>query len=296
MTHLHNFSVIRDFGEWALVTCALAEKTYLNKGTGQMCVDPPKEVLEILSLENAKRRLPVYEPTKNHFTTLPAVESLPPTRKEELLDVFGESAMVLHDLFTPSECVAIITQAENFGFEGCGYSKTMRITDRVPVMGEELAGMLFERVKSLLPPILVHRTMDGLKPFGVRPDMAEGTWVATGLNPCFRACRYVPGGFFQPHYDGGFDYSSKHRSIKTYMLYLNDGFEGGSTTFYEEDQRHYSEPDRSKAVYDFQPELGACLVFNHFICHDGGVLKTGKKYILRSEVMYEWVSKNLAAG
>jgi len=72
------------------------------------------------------------------------------------------------------------------------------------------------------------------------------------------------------------------------MLYLNDEFDGAPTTFYSDEQAHYKEPDPAKKVYDLHPERGACVIFNHWITHDGGMLRSGQKYILRTEVMYRW--------
>lgn len=71
------------------------------------------------------------------------------------------------------------------------------------------------------------------------------------------------------------------------MVYLNDDFEGGPTTFYSESQPHYRRPLPENALHALRIEKGACLVFNHCICHDGGELYAGSKYILRTEVMYE---------
>jgi hypothetical protein len=295
MANLNGYCTIRDFGEWALVGCEADhdEKVYLNKGSGETCDDPPEEVLRIISEENARKRLPVYESTPFRFASLPEDASHPVQVQEDSPACFGDALMILGNLLSSSECEAIITQAEAFGLEDCGYNKTMRVSDRVAAMAEELASLLFSRAKPFLPPIEVKRVQNGLfqtlQPPGVRPDVAEGTWLPVGLNPCFRVCRYAPGGFFQPHHDGGFDYSKQHRSIKTFMIYLNDDFSGGPTTFYNAAQKHYTTPDRSKALYDYQPESGSCLVFNHCLTHDGGVLKSGKKYILRTEVMYELV-------
>eukprot|EP00928_Gymnodinium_smaydae_P003908 TRINITY_DN11380_c0_g2_i2.p2 TRINITY_DN11380_c0_g2~~TRINITY_DN11380_c0_g2_i2.p2 ORF type:complete len:116 (+),score=11.68 TRINITY_DN11380_c0_g2_i2:118-465(+) len=80
--------------------------------------------------------------------------------------------------------------------------------------------------------------------------------------------------------------SGRHRSIKTFMIYLNDDFEGGPTSFYNENQRRYSRGLSENQIYELRPEKGSCLVFNHCITHDGGELLQGKKYILRTEVMY----------
>jgi len=291
-------SVIRDFGEWSLVSQD-GKKAYQNKLNGEICDDPPDPVLEALVAENTHKHMLQYEATSHQFAPLPMSAELNSRlrniiKKEMLLDSFGDSAMVLRNLLSPAECESIICQAEAFGLTACGYSAKMRVTDRVAVMGEHLAVMLFDRARPFLSDIEVQQTKDGVAPFGVPPDMQIGTWSPIGLNPCFRVCRYEPGGFFQPHFDGGFEYGNQHRSIKTFMLYLNDGFAGGPTSFYDESQPCYADPDPSKALCDFQPKLGSCVAFNHCICHDGGILQSGRKYILRTEVMYQWVSKQPA--
>lgn len=70
------------------------------------------------------------------------------------------------------------------------------------------------------------------------------------------------------------------------MVYLNNEFEGGATSFYTDNQECYTDGDDDDRVHAFKPSVGDCLIFNSGIVHDGGVLATGTKYILRSEVMY----------
>lgn len=72
------------------------------------------------------------------------------------------------------------------------------------------------------------------------------------------------------------------------MVYLNDDFEGALTNFYSQTQKHYTEADPSKVIHALHPKSGSCIVFNHWLVHDGGVLHTGTKYILRTELMYKW--------
>ena len=59
-----------------------------------------------------------------------------------------------------------------------------------------------------------------------------GAYVPYGCNPTFRVCRYTPGGHFLPHQDGGHYVNTRNFSIKTIMVYLNNEFEGGATSFY----------------------------------------------------------------
>jgi hypothetical protein len=197
----------------------------------------------------------------------------------------GGAAFVLRSLLSPAECEEIIAQAESFGLRDCGYHSRIRVNDRVLVMGELLAEALFRRARPYLTDIRV-RMGEVPTPRGVPPDVPKGRWSPVGLNPCFRVCKYTPGGFFLPHHDHGFTPAEDHRSLKTFMIYLNDGFDGGATTFFRESQSHYSRPDSGRVIQALKLQRGSCLVFNHCITHDGGKLLAGEKYILRTEVMY----------
>mmetsp|Transcript_150136 Transcript_150136/g.273291 ORF Transcript_150136/g.273291 Transcript_150136/m.273291 type:complete len:368 (+) Transcript_150136:56-1159(+) len=209
-----------------------------------------------------------------------------PMEKIDLLGKADGSAFVLHNFLSPQECQNIIAQAEGFGFIGCGYNRRIRVTDRVSVMGHELAELLFARAKPYLSDV-VALPLGEIRTSGIRRDAAPGLWKPVGINPCFRVCKYTPGGFFLPHHDGGFEEDDTTWSFKTFMMYLNDDFIGGPTNFYEESQPHYRAPDPAKIRYVFRPQLGSCLVFNHCYCHDGGELESGVKYLLRTEVMYK---------
>jgi len=151
-------------------------------------------------------------------------------------------------------------------------------------MGEDLADVLFKRALPYLNDIHVR---DSERPRGVPAAAMQGAWKPSTINPCFRVCRYDVGGFFLPHHDGDFVNNSRNRSLKTFMVYLNDDFDGGPTNFYDESQPHCAGADPEKVILSYQPERGSCLVFNHDITHDGGELRIGQKYILRTEVLYE---------
>ena len=122
----------------------------------------------------------------------------------------------------------------------------------------------------------------------------EGEWVPCGLNVYFRLCRYSPGGHFAPHYDGHYLVDSHTRSFYTFMIYLNGGFEGGTTNWVSEDQMLFCDPDtgifRAEDRYVLgrvTPIAGSALVFTHHLLHEGATLQSGEKYILRTEVMYK---------
>merc|ERR1712216_784729 len=162
-------------------------------------------------------------------------------------------------LLTSEESRNIIDQAEKFGLRTCGYNPRIRVTERVSVMGEDLASLLFERARPYLSDIEVWRCGGVKRPLGIRDDARTGVWSPVGLNPCFRVCKYEPGGFFLPHKDGGFEYSDEHLSLRTFMVYLNEDFVGAPTNFYSQNQKHYAEPDPSKVIYELRPETGSCV-------------------------------------
>ncbi|KAJ3115197.1 hypothetical protein HDU96_001043 [Phlyctochytrium bullatum] len=123
----------------------------------------------------------------------------------------------------------------------------------------------------------------------------EGRWRATGLNEVWRLARYDPGGHFGPHRDGFLQLDVNHRSFKTLMFYLNDDFDGGPTNFLADQGIHRDENGRIRGkdgtiLAQVHPEPGLVLVFNHALLHEGGTVVSGRKYILRSEIMYERVA------
>jgi predicted 2-oxoglutarate/Fe(II)-dependent dioxygenase YbiX len=115
-----------------------------------------------------------------------------------------------------------------------------------------------------------------------RRDRAKGLLVeewfgskAVGLNERFRFYRYDPGQRFTPHMDGCFQRDNGQQSQFTFLVYLNDGFEGGATAFHE-----------SRASLVMTPERGKALVFYHRQVHEGMPVVRGRKYVLRTDVMY----------
>lgn len=64
----------------------------------------------------------------------------------------------------------------------------------------------------------------------------------------------------------------------TLQLYLNEGMEGGTTRFLNaRDESDYS---------DVVPKPGRVLIFQHNILHEGALLVKGRKYAMRTDVMF----------
>lgn len=199
-------------------------------------------------------------------------------------DIFGDgSAVILRNFFSQKECQSYIRFSERSRLTSCGYSSSIRVTDRLQVESQRAADSLYQRIRPFVKDC-IDLSQDW--PRGIQKNYHGWKYYPCGLNESLRFCRYEEGGFFLPHHDGGFDRNEFERSLYTLMVYLNDDFEGGATNFYREDQRHYTPGDPSKIVYTYQPQAGDVIVFHSQIVHDGSLVTKGYKYILRSEVMY----------
>lgn len=210
-------------------------------------------------------------------------------------------AFVLHNVLTKEECQALIERSEKQGYgealinSGGGRQKRLaevRNNDRAIIDDADTAEWMWQRVLA----VLSHHE-EALQQKHQRPCMGTSgggsnslrdqlvTWrsmPAVGLNERLRFLRYDPGTFFASHYDGSYRRDDGprqgERSYVTFQLYLNQGFEGGSTRFV-----HYR--DESQGV-DVVPRTGSVLLFEHNLLHEGAVLVAGRKYALRTDVMY----------
>lgn len=99
------------------------------------------------------------------------------------------------------------------------------------------------------------------------------------LNERLRFLRYNPGEYFKPHFDGSYMRTNGDVSYITVQIYLNEGFKGGSTTF-------LNKFDSKDGGLEVVPKTGSVLIFQHDILHEGSILEEGRKYAIRTDVMY----------
>lgn len=152
-----------------------------------------------------------------------------------------------------------------------GYNLNYRSNTRRIIYYDDLKEIIWERTKSFMTAEVPHKTL-------------QQKWRVNGLNPQFRFCRYTPGQKFAPHYDGDFIIDSSEKSLYTYMIYLNGGFDGGATNFLADGA---SGGTRGRILESLPPEPGMLLVFEHQIFHEGEELRSGVKYMMRSDLMYK---------
>ena len=72
----------------------------------------------------------------------------------------------------------------------------------------------------------------------------------------------------------------------TFLIYLNDDFDGGHTTFFIPAEEH----EGVLNAFPVKPSRGCVLVFPHGVCsaplHEGSPVLKGCKYVVRTEVEY----------
>jgi predicted 2-oxoglutarate/Fe(II)-dependent dioxygenase YbiX len=180
----------------------------------------------------------------------------------------AEGAFVVPDVLTPEECASYIALSEKIGYEpatittsqGAELRPDVRNNDRVIYDDEDLAETLWNVVKDYFPATVKNRTV-------------------RGLNERFRFYRYDPGQHFDWHMDGYFERDNGERSLYTVLFFLNDSFDGGETRFRVRDEN-------GPKTVGVKPVTGHVLIFLHELLHEGAAVTAGRKYILRTDVMY----------
>lgn len=199
-------------------------------------------------------------------------------------------AQILDNVFNAEECAALLQIAENSNsgaWESAGIGPRqsvvteVRHSDRILCDDPDIAGIIFDRIHQLIPPEILCIEPCG-KYSGIIPGQYHKfTWNAKRLNERLRFLRYHPGMYFKEHCDGMYiDPTSKAISLVTLHLYLNDGMEGGSTSFFL--------PNFGDKFLDIEPKMGRVLLFQQRnLIHSGEEVTSGIKFSMRTEIMFE---------
>jgi prolyl 4-hydroxylase len=172
----------------------------------------------------------------------------------------GSNIFIIENFWSADQCDDFIQQTEKMGYEpatveterGSRLVDFVRNNNRVMYKDVELADQLWLTLKPLAP---THK----------------GNSIAIGLNELFRFYRYEPGQQFRKHRDNSFIRNKDEASYFTFMIYLNDNFIGGQTTFNN---------------LEIKPQQGSVLIFDHYLEHAGSEVIEGTKYVLRTDIMY----------
>lgn len=176
-------------------------------------------------------------------------------------EVITNDIFLLHNILTDQECKDLILYSEQKGYEeatvftGSSHQliKGVRNNLRVIIDDQKYAIKIWDKVANFFTP-----KIDGFE--------------AYGLNERFRFYKYSEGQRFKMHKDGAFVRSAGDTSIYTFIIYLNEDYEGGTTDFHD--------------GISIKPKTGSALVFPHPLRHEGTIITSGIKYAIRSDVMY----------
>ncbi|MDP4217032.1 MAG: 2OG-Fe(II) oxygenase [Bacteroidota bacterium] len=162
--------------------------------------------------------------------------------------------------WTQGECERFMARSEEIGYQpatvetekGQKIVETVRNNNRILYEDLTLAENLWQKLKPYAP-------------------VRIGNSKAVGLNELFRFYKYQAGQEFKRHRDQSFIRNEIEASYYTFMIYLNDNYEGGETKF---------------DTQTVKPKQGTALIFFHDLEHEGGLVRTGIKYVLRTDIMF----------
>jgi prolyl 4-hydroxylase len=185
----------------------------------------------------------------------------------ELITIAKNKVWTIENFLTPEECATFIGLSEDAGYDaatittraGFVMRPDIRNNDRVIWDDIPLGEQFWERLAPLF-----NAPFYGLKPID--------------LNERFRFYRYSPGQRFAPHRDGSYTRENGESSFVTLLLYLNGDCEGGATRL---------EVSELPDTLEITPKPGLALLFAHRLLHEGAPVTAGRKYVLRTDVMYE---------
>lgn len=240
----------------------------------------------------------------------------PKQQSETTVEEVVDGVFILHNVLSSNESNRILNVSLEMGYQPdapVNLGRNVRRNENcVWIMNNNVNRAIFERVSHLLP----------------NPIVFEGHSLGgpLGLNRRWRLYKYSPGDFFLQHTDGAWPgsgevdgryihdmYEGEALSWITFLIYLNDDFEGGGTTIYlsnghgheyfdeEEDESDDSEEDTGNSppingeepsFVEIRPRQGSVLCFYHGYhplsrLHQGETVLEGTKYVARTDVLYQ---------
>lgn len=168
-------------------------------------------------------------------------------------------------------CDALIERGQSLGFELAsidyyGENKPMvnvRNNDRVEFDDATLAATFEARLRATAGDDFPER-------FEGRP------FVRVGAH--WRLYRYVPGQFFKPHKDGSYADDDSESEV-TALFYLNDA-DGGETVLMPHGK------SQAWSHIPVAPRRGDVLLFEHGVWHEGRPVRSGAKFVARTDLFF----------
>ena len=179
----------------------------------------------------------------------------------------------IYNVFSEKECKDLINVLEKTGFTKASlftdvdgkehYHSDVRNSLRKIIDDKDFSKLLEKRIYEHIP-----KTYNGL--------------TYHSINHRFRFLKYEKGGFFARHVDN--NYKTKDSiSLITILIYLNEEYKGGYTTF-------FANVD-DKEGFTLEPKTGMISLMDQDIGHCVPELLEGIKYVVRTELQYVGVGK-----
>ena len=162
-------------------------------------------------------------------------------------------------VYTPDECAGFVDLIERSAPTLATNNPVYRDQDRVIRDDPGISSDLFRRLRPHLP--------ERLGP--------AGEFRLVGLNERLRFYRYSPGQQFLPHTDHWYRPCETRITLHSVLVYFNDDFEGGETRFLEQLEQ------------TVVPKPGLAAIFQHKVRHEGCPVARGRKYAMRTDVVFE---------
>eukprot|EP00934_Nitzschia_sp_Nitz4_P004826 Nitzschia sp. Nitz4//scaffold18_size181773//56267//57700//NITZ4_001909-RA/size181773-processed-gene-0.194-mRNA-1//1//CDS//3329539993//4816//frame0 len=247
----------------------------------------------ILYREDAAKRTP-----PNHFdlllhTTQPGSiqwdATSPKVRRHEVPFLPSGQAYLLENVLSRHECHQLRSAATKLGYRQdhpVAMDHPTGIDSCEWLVDDSILQVINQRVTPHLPATIA------------APNHKNQSIRFASVNPRWRFFRYGQGCVYRPHLDGSWpasrinakgeyecDTDDGIKSYFTFLIYLNDGFEGGQTRYYLQDPNYAGLVGRGVT-----PSCGSVMVFAQgniaSLIHEGSAVTKGTKFVVRTDVLY----------
>ncbi len=215
---------------------------------------------------------------------------------------FLTGAFCLSNVLSKDECSRLIDAASILGYRPdhpTNLPSPTGIDSCEWLVDHSIHDMIYDRVEQHLPRSMGDSTNSTNNDDAKTNNKTNNTNTLSGINKRWRFFRYGQDCVYRPHIDGSWpagslskdgksyvlDTSGSTRSYLTFLIYLNDGFDGGETRFF------YPDETGTLVARGIVPTMGSVLVFPQgntaSLLHEGSAVTKGKKFVVRTDVLYK---------
>lgn len=282
------------------IPCIPPTERHENDGESKQTKEGPSLSFtsQIVYQEKADERTPPnhYDLYLHYIPPKPSYRCIIPFDEGRLAETFPipfvHGAMILKNVLSERECRYLIEVSSNLGYRP-DHPKSLDSPTGIDscewLVDDSIHSIIFDRVKHVLP----SSTMSILDNLVDSPsDESQNTkdnYILSSINRRWRCFRYGQSGVYRPHIDGSWpasylsacgqkyesDKTGNTKSFLTFLIYLNDNFDGGETRF-------YYPRGKGMVARGVQPKTGCVLVFPQgniaSLLHEGAEVTKGKKY------------------